>query len=146
MAFTYSFDVARFVDALVSTSEPWPRRSTIIGDKVTLNELLHVAEEARGALGRITQLFGLNLTLLGAEFSVTYDGPDKLQALQVTELPSHVDAYRFFPKPVLQTMFAVINQWILGGLFDLSYEGSLNEMFPHIKTKSTQDLIYEAWK
>ncbi|KAM5355076.1 hypothetical protein ACJ41O_001722 [Fusarium nematophilum] len=129
VAFTYSFDVAQFVDALVSTSKPWPRRSTIIGDKVTMNELLQIAEEARGA-----------------KFSVTYDGPDKLEALQVTELPSHVDAYQFFPKTVLQTMFAAINQWILEGRFDLSYEGSLNEMFPYIKTKSTRELIYQAWK
>ncbi|KAJ3539925.1 hypothetical protein NM208_g5290 [Fusarium decemcellulare] len=129
VVFTYSFDVARFVGALVSTSKSWPRRSTIIGDKITMNELLDIAQEARGA-----------------EFSVTYDGLEKLQALQVTELPSHIDAYQFFPKPILQTMFAVIGQWIMGGHFNLDYEGSLNEMFPHIKTKLTRDLIFEAWK
>ncbi|RMJ17654.1 hypothetical protein CDV36_002640 [Fusarium kuroshium] len=48
VVFTYSFDVARFVDALISTSKKWPKRSIIIGDVITMNDLFKLAEEARG--------------------------------------------------------------------------------------------------
>ncbi|RTE78491.1 hypothetical protein BHE90_007027 [Fusarium euwallaceae] len=129
VVFTYSFDVARFVDALISTCKEWPKRSVIIGDVITMNDLVKVAEEARGE-----------------KFVVHYDDSAKLNTFQVTELPSHLDAYKIFPKPQLQMMFTVFGQWITRGLFDIPYAGSLNEMFPHIKTRSVKQLIDEAWK
>lgn len=48
VVFTYSFDVARFVDALVNTDEKWPKQSVIIGEKITANEIVAIAEAARG--------------------------------------------------------------------------------------------------
>jgi hypothetical protein len=53
VAFTYSFDVARFVDALVSTDEKWPKNSVVIGEKITANEIVAIAEEARGTSNSI---------------------------------------------------------------------------------------------
>ncbi|KAF5971127.1 nmra-like family [Fusarium coicis] len=129
VAFTYSFDVARFVDALVSTDEKWPKTSVVIGEKITANEIVAIAEEARG--GR---------------FSVVHDDVNKLKNLRVTELPSHAEAYKFFPRPMLQTLFAAIGLWITEGRFDLTYEGSLNRMFPHIELVSVKELIDQAWK
>lgn len=85
------------------------------------------------------------LSKKGQTFVIHHDTVEKLATFQVTELPSHACAYEFFPKEQLQMMFAVINQWITQGLFDLSYESSLNQMFPHIKTKSVEDIIKEAW-
>ncbi|KAF6804239.1 hypothetical protein CSOJ01_10326 [Colletotrichum sojae] len=128
VAFTYSFDVAKFVDALISTEKRWPKQSTVIGDVLTINELVHLAESIRGQ-----------------RFVIHHDTVEKLAQFQVTELPSHACAYELFPKEQLQMMFAVINQWITQGLFDLSYEGSLNQMFPHIKTKSVENIIKVAW-
>lgn len=63
---------------------------------------------------------------------MVHDDINKLKCLQVTELPSHVEAYKFFPKPMLQTLLAAIDLWIIEDHFDLLYEGSLNQMFPHI--------------
>ncbi|KAI1041788.1 hypothetical protein LB505_008443 [Fusarium chuoi] len=65
---------------------------------------------------------------------------------EVTELPSHVEAYKFFPKPVLQILFAAIGLWIIETHFDLPYEGSLNQMFPHVELTSVKELIDQAWK
>ncbi|KAH7254323.1 uncharacterized protein BKA55DRAFT_593887 [Fusarium redolens] len=128
VAFTYSFDVARFVDALISTEEKWPTQSAIIGEKITVNEIVAI------------------LTYAGERFFVVYDNVDKLKSLQVTELPSHMEAYKLFPKPMLQTLFSVIGLWITEGRFDLAYEGSLNQMFPHIELTSVKELIDRAWK
>jgi hypothetical protein len=47
VVFTYTFDVAKFVGALLSL-EKWPLESYIIGDKVTWNQFLQLAEEATG--------------------------------------------------------------------------------------------------
>ncbi|KAF9768550.1 hypothetical protein IL306_014149 [Fusarium sp. DS 682] len=101
VAFTYSFDVARFVDALVNTDQKWPTHSVIIGEKITVNEIVAIAEEATGA-----------------QFSVVHDNVDKLKSMQVTELPSHAEAYKFFPKPMLQTLFAgrLIKGFLILGL------------------------------
>ncbi|RKK76739.1 hypothetical protein BFJ69_g6688 [Fusarium oxysporum] len=48
VAFTYSFDVARFVDDLVNTEEKCPKHSVIIGEKITVNGMVAIAEGARG--------------------------------------------------------------------------------------------------
>ncbi|KAF5604332.1 hypothetical protein FPCIR_878 [Fusarium pseudocircinatum] len=132
VAFTYSFDVARFVDALVNTDKKWPKHSVTIGEKITANELL--------PLLKLQELY------VGERFSVVHDDVSKLKRLQVTELPSHVEAYKSFPKPMLQTLFAAIGLWIIEGHFDLLYQGSLNQMFPHIELTSVKDLIDQAWK
>ncbi|EXA33750.1 hypothetical protein FOVG_15051 [Fusarium oxysporum f. sp. pisi HDV247] len=129
VAFTYSFDVARFVDDLVNAEEKWPKHSVIIGEKITVNEIVAIAEGARGE-----------------RFSTVHDDLNKLKSLQVTELPSHVEAYKFFPKPMLQTLLAAIGLWNTEGHFDLAYEGSLNQMFPHIELTSVKELIDQAWK
>ncbi|KAL9572327.1 hypothetical protein ACKAV7_003528 [Fusarium commune] len=120
IAFTYSFDVARFVDALAETEDKWPKHSVIIGEKITANEIVAIADDARGE-----------------RFSVVHDDVNKLKSLQVTELPSHVEAYKFFPKPMLQTLHAAIGLWITEGHFDLAYEGSFNQN-PHIELTSVK--------
>ncbi|KAF5655293.1 nmra-like family [Fusarium sp. NRRL 25303] len=48
VVFTYSFDVARFVDALVNTDEKLPKNNVIIGEKITANEIAAIVEHARG--------------------------------------------------------------------------------------------------
>ncbi|KAF5704913.1 hypothetical protein FMUND_12327 [Fusarium mundagurra] len=121
VVFTYRFDVARFVDALVNTDKRWPKHSVIIGEKIMANEIVAIAEAAR---------------VLSAGIS----------SQPQVELPSHVEAYKFFPKPMLQTLFAVIGLWIIEGHFDLPYGGLLNQRFSHIEFTSVKQLIDQAWK
>jgi nucleoside-diphosphate-sugar epimerase len=47
VAFTYSRDVAQFVSAFLDLDK-WEQSTFIVGDKVTFNELVKIAEETTG--------------------------------------------------------------------------------------------------
>ena len=47
VTFTFSKDVARYVAAFLDL-EKWEQRTFIVGDKVTMNEMVKIAEEATG--------------------------------------------------------------------------------------------------
>lgn len=127
VAFTHTFDVAKYVVALQGLPK-WGKESTIIGDKVTMNEFVHLAEQAKGE-----------------KFTVVYDSMEKLQSGQITELPSHPTLYPFFPKPMLQGFFAAFGILFERGALDLDVKGSLTERFPEIKPRRLKDLLAEAY-
>lgn len=66
VTFTYTFDIARFVVAALDL-EKWPRELRIVGDELTFNEFLAIAEEVKGL-----------------KFNVAYDDVGKLKALSST--------------------------------------------------------------
>lgn len=76
---------------------------------------------------------------------MAYDGEEKLKQGQITELPSHPLAYSYFPKPVLQSVFAAFGLYVIQGLFKMPEERSLNRLFPDVKTKKVSEVI-DAWK
>lgn len=80
VVFTHTSDIAKFVAASLDL-ESWDAVSYIIGDRVTWNEFLRLAEETKRT-----------------KFTVAYDSLEKLQKGQVTELPGHVAVYPFFPR------------------------------------------------
>lgn len=47
IVFTHTFDIGRFIAALLELPK-WRAESYIIGDKLTFNELVHIAEEVKG--------------------------------------------------------------------------------------------------
>lgn len=128
VVFTHTFDIARFVAALVKEPK-WEKESYIIGDKVTLNEFLRLAEKAKGT-----------------NFTVAHDHVDTLKAGQITELPSHPSVYPFFPKEMLQGLFAAFWLMFEQGAFNLKPPWSLNDEFPEIKARSVEELLLQAWK
>jgi hypothetical protein len=125
---THSSDVARFVVALMKQPR-WEKDSYVIGDKVTWNEFLRLAEEAKGT-----------------KFTVVHDSLEKLRSGQITELPSHPALYPFFPKPMLQGFFAAFGIMFEQGEFDFCPSHSLNDEFPDIKPRTVKELVMEAWK
>ncbi|PKY06268.1 NAD(P)-binding protein [Aspergillus campestris IBT 28561] len=128
VAFTHTFDVARFIAALVGAPD-WPERSTIIGDKKTWNEMVAIAEEVKGV-----------------RFNVTHDSEEKLKTFQATELPSHPSMYAFMPKEQLQYILATFGRWSNAGGLDLPEDESLNRRFPEIQPRSVRDVLEEGWK
>jgi hypothetical protein len=127
VTFAHTFDVARFVAALVGTPK-WDKESYIIGDKASWNQFVQYAEEAKGV-----------------KFTVKHDSIEDLKAGKITELPSHPHLYPFFPKPMLQGLFAAFGRMFIEGAFDLKPEHTLNEAFPEVKARKIRDLIFEAW-
>jgi hypothetical protein len=124
VAFTHTTDVARFTAKLLSL-ETWPKESYIVGEKLTWNEFLSLVEEAKGV-----------------KFSVAYDGLEKLQKHEVTELPGQKDLYPFFPKPMLQGFVATFGMLFENGFFDLD----AGENVVRFKARGVRELVEEAWK
>lgn len=127
VVFTHTWDVAKCVAKLVTTTD-WEKASYIIGDKISWNEFLAIVEETKGT-----------------KFTVHHDSLETLSQEQITELPSHIPAYKFFPKPVLQRMFAAFGRMFAEDVFDLEPEMTLNEKF-QIPTRSVQLLVRESWQ
>jgi hypothetical protein len=127
VVFSYSFDVGRFIAALLSSAR-WEKESVIIGDKMTWNEFLIVAEETKGT-----------------KFESKHDSLAALQKGRSTALPSQRKLYPYFSQEKLERMCAMFGVLFENGFFNFKNEGSLNEKFPHIATKSVKALLKEAW-
>jgi hypothetical protein len=127
VTFTHTFDVARFVAALVGAPK-WDKESYIIGDKVSWNQFVQYAEVAKGV-----------------KFTVKNDSVEDLKTGRITELPSHQHMYAFFPKPMLRGLFAAFGRMFVEGVFDLNPERTLNQVFPEVKPRKIKDLLFKAW-
>ncbi|KAM0345691.1 hypothetical protein ACHAPU_006346 [Fusarium lateritium] len=127
VTFTHTFDVARFVAALLGAPE-WDRESYIIGDKVSWNQFVQYAEEAKGV-----------------KFTIKNDSVEDLKEGKITEMPSHPSMYSFFPKPMLQGFLAAFGRMFAEGVFNLQSERTLNQVFPEVKPRNIKDLLFEAW-
>ncbi|KAK3985330.1 isoflavone reductase [Cladorrhinum sp. PSN332] len=129
--FTHTSDVGKFVAASLDLPE-WKKETFIYGDRLTWNEFLKLAEEAKGA-----------------KFDVAYDDvAEKLKRGQVTELPGQKVLYAFIPKEALQGMAAVFGLWFEEGLFDLKPGKGrkfLNEVVG-VETLKVKEMLDAAWK
>lgn len=128
VVFTYTYDVAKFVVASLDLPK-WDDEFFVIGDKLTWNEFVRLAEETRGS-----------------KFEVHYDGTEKLKSGKITELPSHIASYSFFPKEMLQPLYAAFGLLMATGRFNMPEEKTLNKKFPEIKTLKAKELLEQAWK
>jgi hypothetical protein len=68
-----------------------------------------------------------------------------LQKGRSTALPSQRQLYPYFPQEKLERMCAMFGMLFENGFFNFKNEGSLNEKFPNIATKSVKALIKESW-
>ncbi|KAM0263897.1 hypothetical protein ACHAQJ_000932 [Trichoderma viride] len=127
VAFTYTADVAKFVVAALGLPK-WDEVLYCYGEKASYNQVLALAEEARGT-----------------KFNVAHDSVEKLSKGEITELPSHPNLYSILPKQAFQGLLALFASWIIDGSFDVPEENSLNAKFPEIKTTKLSEII-GAWK
>lgn len=93
----------------------------------------------------IVFFFQLLIFFVGSKFDVTYEDIEKLEKGEVTELPTHAEAYEHFPKPLMQTYFSKFSLYLIAGLFDIPVDKSLNKIFPEVKTTTVKEVL-DLWK
>ncbi|WZH48424.1 NADP-bd_dom domain-containing protein [Fusarium acuminatum] len=128
VVFTYTKDVGRFAAKLLTLSK-WEPVYYIIGDKLTWEEFARLAEE-----------------VTGDKFEITHDPIELLKEGKITELPSHVHSYPFYPKEALQGTFSQFGILFDEGAFDFQPKQTLNDLFPEIKPKTARDVLEIGWK
>jgi hypothetical protein len=129
VTFTYSYDIGKYVTALLGLDK-WEQDYRISGEVKTWNEVIEIAEKAKGV-----------------KFDVAYDPIEKLEQGQITELPGHKKTYAMFggeeiAKPMVQGIYARFELWMEEGLFVYKEGPSLNKIFPEIKPLG----LVEAWE
>lgn len=126
--FTHTTDVAKFVPHLLASEDKWERESNVIGQRLTLHQLVAKLEAVKST-----------------KFTVVHDPVDKLEKGEITELPCHKDAYGYFPKEVLQPMFAGFGLMFERGVFEVDPDYDLGKKFPGVKARSIDALIEQGW-
>ncbi|KAL8715719.1 MAG: hypothetical protein Q9220_000386 [cf. Caloplaca sp. 1 TL-2023] len=124
---SYTKDVAKFVRRLVEFDDKWPAQSLVVGDVVTLNEVLRIAEEVRGT-----------------KFDVVHDSLENLRAGRISEIPAYLSLYKSIPKEFLLDMMAGLGVAMVTGIFHLKGD-LLNDKYPDIHSTKTRDFITTHW-
>ncbi|KAH6666534.1 hypothetical protein F5X68DRAFT_265654 [Plectosphaerella plurivora] len=131
VSFAYSLDVTRFIaeKLLFVPDAEWEPVSLILGDRLTWNEFLALAKEARGG-----------------EFDVRYDSVEDLEAGNMRELPNHVESYMFFPKLALRGLYSALCLLMAKGGFNYPLERSINaRKFPDFKMLTVKEMLQQTW-
>lgn len=128
IALTYSRDIARYVPKLLSLPA-WDEKYFVAGDVRSWNEIVAAAEKGKGV-----------------KFDVAYDGVEKLERGEVTELPGHEALYAEFGGrenafPVVQRLFSTYGLWMEEGLMEGGEGKRLEDMFPEVGALTLE----EAW-
>ena len=130
VAFAYTYDVVRVVAEVLSMAPgSWQDITYIVGDKLTWNEFLALAEEAKGT-----------------SFTVAYDSEEKLARGEMTELPNHVEAYARTSKDELVEIYSKLGLMMVRGAFDLDLGLSVSRQYPDIKMLTVREMLQRAWK
>ncbi|KAL4966430.1 uncharacterized protein BDV14DRAFT_198887 [Aspergillus stella-maris] len=127
VTFTYTIDLAKFVVASLDLTA-WEEESRAVGDTLTWNEFLSLAEET-----------------VGAKFEVHYDSIEKLKRFEITELPSHRPLYETVPKENFQGFMSIFELFTATGKAHIKRKGALNDRFPEINVLSVRDLLERHW-
>ncbi|KAF9890593.1 hypothetical protein FE257_005724 [Aspergillus nanangensis] len=126
---SYSIDVGNFVAALIDETN-WEKENFIIPDKVTWNEFVKIAEEAKGV-----------------KFSVQHDSIEDLKAGKMSELPGYEKVfYPTLPKEKFGSVLSIYGILFESGALDLKPAHSLNERYPDIKVHTVKELVTKAWE
>lgn len=145
VSFVHSSDIAKFVAASLDLPK-WDEQSYILGEKVTWSEFVKIAEEVKGMylLERSVET-GLTYAQTGKKFKVTHDSLELLSTGKVTELPCHSAIYPVMPKEDAQGLMSLFGRFFHDGLFNLSPEKTLNQIFPDIKVLTVRDVLERGW-
>lgn len=147
--FTHTATVAAFVAASLDLN-PWPEKAFIIGESITGNELLAIAESIQSKLFPSFPSpelpYGGSSLLSGTKFEVHHDSISDLAEGKVTELPVNIPRYQFLPKAVVDSISSVVGHAIATGWFEFPEEDSLNKLLPEVKVVGVKEFLGGAQK
>jgi nucleoside-diphosphate-sugar epimerase len=123
---TYTYDMATYLVKALDLDE-WPEFSIIVGDQVTYNQLLAMAEE-----------------ITDKKFIVSYDTLDQIQAGDVTvpPMPKGIE----YPVDELKETTALVSRLTVNGVFDLPKENRLSDQFPNVRPITMKEFLEKAWR
>lgn len=141
VSFAYTYDVARFIaeKLLPQTSSEegldpqWEEATLVLGDRMTWNEFLAIAQEARPG-----------------EWRVSYDSDKALAAGKLTELPAHVEAYSSDPpemsKDELREVYTALGRMMAHGGFNVPMEKATNvRWYPDFEMLTVKKMLAGTW-
>ncbi|KAJ5895265.1 hypothetical protein N7495_006956 [Penicillium taxi] len=126
MCMTYTYDMARYVVKALDLDQ-WPEFSVIVGDEVTYNDILHMAEE-----------------IIGTKFQVTYDSREQIESGDVTVPPVAEDVE--YSTEELKETTALVSRLTVNGVFQLPRENRLNSLFPELRPVTMREFLEKSWR
>ncbi|CAG7954008.1 unnamed protein product [Penicillium salamii] len=121
---TYTYDLATYLVKALDLDE-WPEFSIFVGDEVTYNQILGMAEE-----------------FTGKKFKVTYDSLEQIQAGNVTvpTQPEGVDS----SSDDLKEITALVSRLTVNNVFDLPKD-RLSDRFSEVKPLTVREFLHNTW-
>ncbi|KAF5008736.1 hypothetical protein FDECE_4973 [Fusarium decemcellulare] len=130
VAFGHTGDIGRFVAALLDLPK-WERRYCAIGDRLTLNQVVEIAEQVTGAV-----------------FDKTYDSIEDLSQGKCTLLPEVNEGKdqgnTILPPEVAAQHLAGLGLFVTKGFADLDPKTSIKNIFPHLSPWTVRSAI-QKW-
>ncbi|KAF9241701.1 hypothetical protein DTO006G1_4978 [Penicillium roqueforti] len=121
---TYTYDMASYLVKALDLDE-WPEFSVIVGDEITYNQILGMAEE-----------------FTGRKFKVTYDSLEQIKAGDVT-VPLQPEGIEY-SSDELKEVTALVSRLTVNNVFRLP-DDRLNTRFPEVKPTTMRQILHNAW-
>ena len=142
---TYTYDMASYLVKALDLDE-WPEFSVIVGDEITYNQILGMAEEFTGKhVERSYLRYTHNLIIIsetGKTFKVTYDSLEQIKAGDVT-VPLQPEGIEY-SSDELKEVTALVSRLTVNDVFRLP-DDRLNTRFPEIKPITMRQILHSAW-
>ncbi|KAJ5108939.1 hypothetical protein N7456_005614 [Penicillium angulare] len=122
---TYTYDMADYVVKALDLDD-WPEFSVVVGDEVTYNQILKMAEE-----------------FTGAKFKVTYDTVDQINAGDVTIPPSPSGTE--YSVDELKEVTALVSRLVVNGVFQFPKENRLDAQIPDVRPITMREFLAQHW-
>lgn len=138
MSLTHTVDLARYVVKLLEVAEEdggqWDEWSIIVGEDISFNELLKLAERVREG---------------GQKFEVTYDTIEELESGHATVFPlpgeSEIDPTHLDGQD--EELCALFGRLYHHGVLHMPRENRLTDRFKNeIRPLGVEEFLVEAWK
>lgn len=138
----YTYDLANYLVRMLEL-EDWPEFSVFVGDQVTYNEILAIAEEIKGKLeSNCFKKHWLKDYQLGEKFNTSYDSVDQINAGSVTvpPMPSTMGS----PEE-LKEVTALVSRLTVAGVFDLPKGNRMSDRFPEVRPVKFKEFMAKCW-